>query len=188
MSTAEPNPRKKIHCQKDFGITGHNFRLNISILDKLKLTFGIEPRPVGEATLWINTQLAELLALCEAYKASDETTFSTQAYVAEIDRVAAWQSQFITAIAAFQTAVARLPKQNGKPTADQPTKDALTTQLSDLLEEIEVGLASPPPTAKGIAAPSTRRELNATTFSKPFDLNVSSSATTSILQALYDHL
>ena len=188
MSTAEPNPRKKIHCQKDFGITGHNFRLNISILEKLKITFGIEPRPVGEATQWINAQLAELLALCEAYKASDETTFSTQAYVAEIDRVAAWQTQFINAISAFQTAVATLPKQNGHPTADQPTKDALSTTLTDLLEQMEIGMTSPPKTAKGISAPSTRRELNATTFSKPFDLNVSSSPTTSILQALYDHL
>ena len=188
MSTAEPNPRKKIHCQKDFGITGHNFRFNISILEKLKATFGIEPRPVGEATQWINTQLAELLALCEAYKASDETTFSTQAYVAEIDRVAAWQTEFVSAITAFQAEVSKQPKQNGQPTADQPAKDNLTTQLTDLLEQIEVGLASPPPTAKGAVSPAARREINTTTFSKPFDLNVSSSPITSVLQSLADHL
>lgn len=188
MSTAEPNPRKKIHCQKDFGIIGHNFRFNISILEKLKATFGIEPRPVGEATLWINTQLAELLALCEAYKASDETTFPTQAYVAELDRVAAWQTQFINAVTAFQIAVGQHPKQNGQPTADHPAKDALIAQLADLLEQIEIGLASPPPTAKGTTTSAARRELNATTFSKSFDLNVSSSPITSVLQSLSDHL
>ena len=49
-------------------------------------------------------------------------------------------------------------------------------------------MTSAPKTAKGMTAPSTRRELNATTFSKPFDLNVSSSPITSVLQALYDHL
>jgi hypothetical protein len=128
----------KVDCNAQFKFSQNKLGLTADILKKVSLGLNLDPQVLAQVDKWTSVALDQQRALCDAYKANDEATFSTSLYLAKLDELRAWEIDFFKMILSVQSLNDAAGSKGGKGPNDIPQIEA------DLKTKVQQFVSAPP--------------------------------------------
>jgi hypothetical protein len=139
FSTVSEGKNRKINCDGQFVFEKAKISITADVLKKVSVDLKKENDVLAKVDEWTSVALSSQRALCDAYKAGDETTFPTEKYLSQLEALRAWELEF------FKLTLTLTKVQDSKADPNKAgASEELKTNLKDLQNHFDTILAQKP--------------------------------------------
>jgi hypothetical protein len=129
---------RKINCDGQFAFEKAKLDLTADILKKITVDLKKDNTTLAKVNEWTTVVLDQQRALCDAYKASDEKTFSTEQYLIQLDKLRNWELDF------FKSVLSLTKVEDSKESNKAGASEELKKNLKSLEDNLDTLLSQTP--------------------------------------------